>query len=579
MFTKTKVSQSMLDAVNKVLEENKRLINDAEIDETGFHKAAHAAKKSGQTHFEFQGKKYPVTAKSHAEAIEMDEATSEKVPTSTGMKVYGHRYGNAAKAHRDQTKHSVDDVKEPKKKDIDKEKDAHLYVKDTGQHRNYKVHAGKYFSNMDDNKPTKGKEEPRYKNEEVKVNEEGDCVTKPEAKDIAKKEVKGHEKKMHKEGYSFKDKLVETLRRSDVPAYLRKAKGEKPLTPDEVKAPKKDTISHSDNLAKARNEEVESLEEKNWIAGAIKKPGAETAAAHKAGMSVQAYAHKHAHDSGKEGKRARLAITLKKLHKEDIEEVELDEMINEVLSKDATAGDWIHDFVHSKNPKFAGKSKAERKKMALGAYYGKQNEEMVNEAEVVTSPANTTEVTTDMLKGRVKGGKANSFKSFKLQLKTDGEMKAPEIEKGEDTREKQKISTNPGPVDIKLDDKLTGPTPYTHFSDEQHITHEEVKPVLKHIRDKEETKHDKEIDDFKKKVVQEGKMKAMATDKDEDERLGSWHKETPWKVSKGTVTDKSGAKHTPMSRAKDLARQAFKKIKNETMMGKAGTTSESKKKW
>jgi ribosomal protein L31E len=58
------------------------------------------------------------------------------------------------------------------------------------------------------------------------------------------------------------------------------------------------------------------------------------------------------------------------------EEAELDEMINEVLSKDASAGDWIHDFIHSDNPKFAGKSKAERKKMALGAYYGKQNEEV-----------------------------------------------------------------------------------------------------------------------------------------------------------------------------------------------------------
>jgi hypothetical protein len=28
-------------------------------------------------------------------------------------------------------------------------------------------------------------------------------------------------------------------------------------------------------------------------------------------------------------------------------------------------GDWIHDFVHSDNPKLPGKSKAERKKMAL----------------------------------------------------------------------------------------------------------------------------------------------------------------------------------------------------------------------
>ena len=60
--------------------------------------------------------------------------------------------------------------------------------------------------------------------------------------------------------------------------------------------------------------------------------------------------------------------------KETNEELEIDNEINEVLSKDATAGDYIHDFIHSDNPKFAGKSKAERKKMALGAYYGKQNE-------------------------------------------------------------------------------------------------------------------------------------------------------------------------------------------------------------
>jgi hypothetical protein len=42
----------------------------------------------------------------------------------------------------------------------------------------------------------------------------------------------------------------------------------------------------------------------------------------------------------------------------------------------------------------------------------------------------------------------------------------------------------------------------------------------------------------------------------------------PYKKIGGTVTDKSGAKHTPMSRAKDLARQAMKRIKTE-MIGKA----------
>ena len=66
------------------------------------------------------------------------------------------------------------------------------------------------------------------------------------------------------------------------------------------------------------------------------------------------------------------------------EEIELDEQINEVLSKDASAGDWIHDFVHSKNPKFAGKSTAERKKMALGAYYGKKNEDMWQDPQAAT---------------------------------------------------------------------------------------------------------------------------------------------------------------------------------------------------
>jgi len=71
-------------------------------------------------------------------------------------------------------------------------------------------------------------------------------------------------------------------------------------------------------------------------------------------------------------------MTLKKM-RENYEEPILNEMINEVLSKDASAYDYIHDFVHSDNPKFAGKSKAERKKQALAAYYAKKNEEYVEE--------------------------------------------------------------------------------------------------------------------------------------------------------------------------------------------------------
>ena len=203
--------------------------------------------------------------------------------------------------------------------------------------------------------------------------------------------------------------------------------------------------------------------------------------------------------------------------KEDVTEQGLDEMINEVLGKDATAGEWIDDFVHSDNPKFAGKSKAERKKMALGAYYGQQKEE---------ADAN---ITTDELSGRTDGGKSNNFKSFKLKVKGDHTPeKDPGVEEPEETESRKSIKAKDA--------------------------HVEVKPASIHT---------------KEEVVSEAGMKRLATDAEEDKiERGAWSKEEPWKDSKETVTDKSGAKHTPMSRAKDLARSAFKKIKNETMMGK-----------
>jgi hypothetical protein len=53
----------------------------------------------------------------------------------------------------------------------------------------------------------------------------------------------------------------------------------------------------------------------NWIAGAIKNPGAETRAAKGAGMTPLAYAAAHRKSKGKAGKRARLALTLSKFNK------------------------------------------------------------------------------------------------------------------------------------------------------------------------------------------------------------------------------------------------------------------------
>lgn len=67
--------------------------------------------------------------------------------------------------------------------------------------------------------------------------------------------------------------------------------------------------------------------------------------------------------------------------RQDVFKEELEQEMNEVLSKDASAGDWIHDFIHSDNPKFEGKSKEKRQKMALAAYYAKQKNEEVEQID------------------------------------------------------------------------------------------------------------------------------------------------------------------------------------------------------
>lgn len=53
---------------------------------------------------------------------------------------------------------------------------------------------------------------------------------------------------------------------------------------------------------------------KNFIAGAIKHPGAMTKAAKREGVSNSKYEQEHKHDSGKAGQRARFALVLKGLH-------------------------------------------------------------------------------------------------------------------------------------------------------------------------------------------------------------------------------------------------------------------------
>ena len=81
------------------------------------------------------------------------------------------------------------------------------------------------------------------------------------------------------------------------------------------------------------------------------------------------------------------------------------EQVDEVITKKTSAGEVISDFVHSKNPKFAGKSKEKRKQMALAAYYAKQrNEEKIQEvypAQPLLGGASSDE-SVDMVKAELR---------------------------------------------------------------------------------------------------------------------------------------------------------------------------------
>lgn len=68
---------------------------------------------------------------------------------------------------------------------------------------------------------------------------------------------------------------------------------------------------------------------------------------------------------------------------QNLNEEQIDAIITEELTKSSKVGEWINDFVNSDNPKFDGKSKEQRKKMALAAYYAKQQNECVEIEEAM----------------------------------------------------------------------------------------------------------------------------------------------------------------------------------------------------
>ena len=392
MFAKPTISQSMIDAVSSIIseDEKKRLINDAEMDETGFHKAAHAAKKAGQSHFEFQGKKYPATAKSHKEAIEMEEgwddmlkavADRNKPQPSGGSGVkQGTRYGGSKQ----------------------KDKPEHDEPKDKMKKESFRDAAAQVLSG------------------EI-LDENGDCVTPPQAKGIAKKEVDKHEKSKHGSKGDVA-KHVKSMHKEDFSSKLlayakyiqeNKTAGTEPTFTDNNIGEEGGKMS--DSQMKKREKIVMSMKDKSSY---FKKK------------------------YGAKWKNVMYATATKQAMGEELNYEEEQDMLNE-YSSDQTSIGW---------------------------------EEANGTARAKREP-DDDRVTTDMLRGRVEGGETNDFRAFKVKLKTGSEKPVPEHKPGEDTKEKQKVSTHPGPVDIKLDDKLGSPNPYTYFSKDKQVKNEEVEQI------------------------------------------------------------------------------------------------------
>jgi hypothetical protein len=118
----------------------------------------------------------------------------------------------------------------------------------------------------------------------------------------------------------------------------------------------------SQDLKIVRNEETEELDEIHRMKTKLNKLDAFS------NRSVARQKLSNLMKSGK-AKGALIANKMRTLNMGDeLDQEDLDALY-EVLSKDAKAGDYISDFVHSTNPKFDGKSKKERINMALGAYY------------------------------------------------------------------------------------------------------------------------------------------------------------------------------------------------------------------
>ena len=164
---------------------------------------------------------------------------------------------------------------------------------------------------------------------------------------------------------------------------------------------------------------------------------------------------------------------------------------------------------------------------------------------------------TDMLRGRVYQDKPehNAHKSSKVDLADREELPKGKIQQAMSTRARSSIDAHEGiPTKVdNLDPHYGTPNSFAvHTEAKDPETSDAFGGQANFV-----TNGQTSSDEPKKKEASE-----VSVDEKVIAGTPGWVK-SPGKD--GVVTDKSGAKHTPMSRARDLARQAFKKVQQETL--------------
>ena len=530
MFVNKLKMDGIAEAVKKCMAED-------DLEETGLRKAAYAAHTKGEKMFTFKGKTYPVKVQgedvSYGEAVkeetEIDEAMSGEVTrTKTGLV---HRSTKAYGGSKPE-KHVVDTLKGPKTKDLIK-KDVKDELKSRGRYDEEMEFKNKLLEAL------KGKQHKIDKNKNQKIDAQDFAMLRAQQKeeveldeasceDEAKQEVKKHEKKMHgKEGEVAKhvEKMhkedveqIDELKKSTLGSYVKKAAQNQASHSydqgdDEHQQYYSDEDPERDKDIQDRQRKIDNRAK--GISRAVTKLSKEEVELdEKAGYSAKAA--RAGKDIGKPGKMfAKIAAKAGKRYGSKERGEKVAGAILAKLRKEQTEADWSDEQLDQ-----------------LLEYYDLAEKEMTD-AEMAK-------------REKIVKGMKKSLAGFKQRYGA----RAKDVMYATATKQamKEEVKKSDIPAFIR---KARGDKPLT-VADAKAGSKDSIssKENLAKARGVSEGKHP------------ESDTVPFVTNTDQPPF------DKPYTKIGGTVTDKSGAKHTPMSRARDLARSAMKRIKTE-MLGKA----------